>query len=87
MAMKLPRHKTEGVHRRYAIVSSGDLAHAARTLQAMARDNYGDDRRDWRSHRINDSHCLETFRAPSSVVEHVTFNHGVLGSIPRGPTI
>ena len=26
-------------------------------------------------------------RAPSSVVEHVTFNHGVLGSIPRGPTI
>jgi hypothetical protein len=24
--------------------------------------------------------------APSSVVEHVTFNHVVLGSIPRGPT-
>jgi hypothetical protein len=26
-------------------------------------------------------------RAPSSVVEHVTFNHGVLGSIPRGPIL
>ena len=26
-------------------------------------------------------------RAPSSVVEHVTFNHGVPGSIPGGPTI
>ena len=25
-------------------------------------------------------------RAPSSVVEHVTFNHGVPGSIPGGPT-
>ncbi len=24
-------------------------------------------------------------RVPSSVVEHVTFNHGVLGSIPGGP--
>ena len=24
--------------------------------------------------------------APSSVVEHVTFNHGVVGSIPTGPT-
>lgn len=30
---------------------------------------------------------VERRRAPSSVVEHVTFNHGVLGSIPRGPTI
>jgi hypothetical protein len=29
---------------------------------------------------------MELPRAPSSVVEHVTFNHGVLGSIPRGPT-
>src|ERR1041384_2057675 len=28
---------------------------------------------------------MELPRAPSSVVEHVTFNHGVLGSIPRGP--
>src|SRR5215467_2904650 len=27
-----------------------------------------------------------TRRAPSSVVEHVTFNHGVPGSIPGGPT-
>src|SRR6266436_1381325 len=27
----------------------------------------------------------DVLRAPSSVVEHVTFNHGVLGSIPRGP--
>ena len=26
-------------------------------------------------------------RARSSVVEHVTFNHGVAGSIPAGPTI
>ena len=33
------------------------------------------------------SQRLETFRAPSSVVEHVTFNHGVPGSIPGGPTI
>src|SRR5262245_41272730 len=26
-------------------------------------------------------------RAPSSVVEHVTFNHGVPGSIPGGPSL
>ena len=26
-------------------------------------------------------------RAPSSVVEHLTFNQGVPGSIPGGPTI
>src|SRR5262249_44359200 len=26
-------------------------------------------------------------RAPSSVVEHVTFNHGVPGSIPGGPNL
>ena len=26
-------------------------------------------------------------RAPSSVVEHVTFNHGVPGSIPGGPIL
>ena len=29
---------------------------------------------------------MSTQRAPSSVVEHVTFNHGVPGSIPGGPT-
>ena len=27
-----------------------------------------------------------TERARSSVAEHVTFNHGVAGSIPAGPT-
>jgi hypothetical protein len=32
--------------------------------------------------RMNGPAC----RAPSSVVEHVTFNHGVPGSIPGGPT-
>jgi integrase len=35
VAMKLTGHKTEAVFRRYAIVSSGDLAEAARKLQAM----------------------------------------------------
>jgi integrase len=35
VAMKLTGHKTENVYRRYAIVSSGDLADAARKLQAM----------------------------------------------------
>jgi hypothetical protein len=34
--MKAIGHKTENVYRRYAIVSSGDLADAARKLQAMA---------------------------------------------------
>jgi hypothetical protein len=32
--MKLTGHKTEAVYRRYAIVSSGDLADASRKLQA-----------------------------------------------------
>lgn len=36
VAMKLTGHKTEAVYRRYAIVSSGDLADAARKLQAMS---------------------------------------------------
>src|SRR5439155_25108619 len=35
VAMKLTGHKTESVYRRYAIVSSGDLADASRKLQAM----------------------------------------------------
>jgi integrase len=35
VAMKLTGHKTEAVYRRYAIVSSGDLADAARKLQAL----------------------------------------------------
>jgi hypothetical protein len=35
VAMKLTGHKTEAVYRRYAIVSSGDLADASRKLQAM----------------------------------------------------
>lgn len=35
VAMKLTGHKTESVYRRYAIVSSGDLAEAGRKLQAM----------------------------------------------------
>jgi integrase len=35
VAMKLTGHKTEAVFRRYAIVSSGDLAEASRKLQAM----------------------------------------------------
>jgi hypothetical protein len=30
---------------------------------------------------------VSTQRAPSSVVEHVTFNHGVPGSIPGGPNL
>ena len=30
---------------------------------------------------------LSSQRAPSSVVEHVTFNHGVPGSIPGGPNL
>jgi integrase len=34
VAMQLTGHKTESVYRRYAIVSSGDLADAARKLQA-----------------------------------------------------
>jgi hypothetical protein len=33
--MKLTGHKTETLYRRYAIVSSGDLAEASRKLQAM----------------------------------------------------
>lgn len=36
VAMKVTGHKTENVYRRYAIVSSGDLAEAAQKLQAMA---------------------------------------------------
>jgi integrase len=35
VAMKVTGHKTEAVYRRYAIVSSGDLAEAARKLQHM----------------------------------------------------
>jgi integrase len=35
VAMKVTGHKTEAVYRRYAIVSSGDLADAGRKLQAM----------------------------------------------------
>jgi integrase len=35
VAMKVTGHKTEAVYRRYAIVSSGDLADAARKLQAL----------------------------------------------------
>ena len=35
VAMKLTDHETEAVYRRYAIVSSGDLAEASRKLQAM----------------------------------------------------
>jgi hypothetical protein len=30
--------------------------------------------------------CFPRARAPSSVVEHLTFNQGVPGSIPGGPT-
>jgi hypothetical protein len=33
--MKVTRHKTEAVSRRYAIVSSGDFADAGRKLQTM----------------------------------------------------
>ena len=33
--MKLTGHKTEAVYRRYAIVSSGDLADASRKLHAL----------------------------------------------------
>ena len=35
VAMAITGHKTEAVYRRYAIVSSGDLADAARKLHAM----------------------------------------------------
>jgi hypothetical protein len=69
--------------RRYAIVSSGDLADAAREVQAMT-GTIGPIKRDV---PLPESQRAEHVRAPSSVVEHVTFNHGVLGSIPRGPTI
>jgi hypothetical protein len=33
--MQLAGHRTEAVYRRYAIVSGGDLADAARKLQAL----------------------------------------------------
>ncbi len=35
VATAITGHRTEAVYRRYAIVSSGDLADAARKLQAM----------------------------------------------------
>jgi hypothetical protein len=35
VAMQLTGHKTESVYRRYAIVSSGDLADASRKPQAL----------------------------------------------------
>ncbi len=50
------------------------------------RDNFGDNRPDQRNTHRNESQRVEHLRAPSSVVEHVTFNHGVPGSIPGGPT-
>jgi hypothetical protein len=67
VAMKLTGHKTEAVYRRYAIVSSGDLAEASRKLQAMTgtivtagtldrfgrdRDNFMDNRGDAPQQRI-----------------------------------
>ena len=62
-----------------------DHEHEARAINGHEAVKYSasgvDDVHDPRS-RMAVSHQ----RAPSSVVEHVTFNHGVLGSIPRGPT-
>ena len=73
--------------RRYAIVISGDFADASRKLQAMTTGiisgtigQIGD------SPTVEKAGAWNTLGAPSSVVEHVTFNHGVPGSIPGGPT-
>jgi integrase len=41
VAMKLTRHKTEAVYRRYAIVSDADLRDAADRLAAIARPGTG----------------------------------------------
>lgn len=41
----------------------------------------------WGWSRVTYSGCrARRMRAASSVVEHLTFNQGVLGSIPRRPT-
>jgi hypothetical protein len=66
------------------MVSSGGAPRGAE-LQALTGTiavtiGLGDDR-----HRKRKP-APRTLRAPSSVVEHVTFNHGVPGSIPGGPT-
>ena len=75
----------EAVYRRYAIVSSGDLADASRKLQGMTGTMTGTIGLVTDNTQNAKATAVERLRAPSSVVEHVTFNHGVPGSIPGGP--
>jgi hypothetical protein len=90
--MRLTGHKTRALFDRYDIVHESDLRAATAKLNALMGTSSGPTRKaNPASQRRGKPEEIDVkepaIRAPSSVVEHVTFNHGVLGSIPRGPTM
>jgi hypothetical protein len=84
------RHKTRAVFDRYDNVDESDSRVATGKLNNLMGTLFG---HNWAGRRLRgDAHRLKSrgssaLRAPSSVVEQLTFNQLVLGSIPRGPTM
>jgi integrase len=75
IAMAITGHKTEAVFRRYDIVDSRDRREAMRKIAGVTLGT-----------SAAQDLQISSIRAASSVVEHLTFNQGVPGSIPGRPT-
>jgi hypothetical protein len=77
-AMRLTGHKTESIYERYAVVSDTDLRDAAKSVGHV----FGHVRpvgQKW----CSGSTLKCTHEPLAQLAEHLTFNQGVLGSIPR----
>ena len=87
MATEFPPGVDRGVRARPVAKRRGDLAEVLGSREVMTATVTGTIALISDNAESTKASAYEQVRAPSSVVEHVTFNHGVPGSIPGGPTI